>query len=45
MGIVVFGRALSIDEQRTIEARLKLYDDIRKQYLVEFFRVIQARLQ
>jgi len=35
MGIVVFGRAPSIDEQRTIEARLKLYDDIRKQYLAD----------
>jgi len=29
MGIIVFGRALGVDEQR-IEARLKLYDDARK---------------
>jgi hypothetical protein len=35
MGIIVFGRALRDDEQRRIEARLKLYDDARKQYLAD----------
>ena len=34
MGIIVFGRALRVDEQR-IEARLKLYDDARKQILID----------
>ena len=33
MGIIVFGRPLSADEQRKIEERLKLYDDTRKQFL------------
>ena len=35
MGIIVFGRALRVDEQRRIEQRLKLYDDSRKQYLAD----------
>ena len=35
MGIIVFGRALRDDERRRIEARLKLYDDTRKQYLAD----------
>jgi hypothetical protein len=35
MGIIVFGRQLSADEQRRIEQRLKLYDDTRKQLLNE----------
>ena len=35
MGIIVFGRALRDDEQRRIEARLKFYDDARKQYLAD----------
>ena len=30
MGIIVFGRQLSVDEQRRIEQRLRLYDDARK---------------
>ncbi len=33
MGIIVFDRQLSADEQRRIEERLKLYDDTRKQLL------------
>jgi hypothetical protein len=35
MGIIVFGRALRDDERRRIEARLKLYDDIRKRYIAD----------
>jgi hypothetical protein len=35
MGIIVFGRPLSADEQRRIEERLKLYDDARKKLLDE----------
>ena len=35
MGIIVFGRPLGDDEQRKIEARLKLCDDARNQYLAD----------